>query len=133
MPEAAAHELQRTVDEITGYSRRTRKLVWWLAALGAVALALGVVVTVLAISTSNQAAALSRTTTDLHSAQLSNCALSNSIKARETALWHTLFTLASEGAPGKPSAETQKLTAEFLGDVDNTFTQVNCAKAYPGG
>lgn len=40
MPEAAAHELQKTVDEITGYSRRTRKLFWWLAAIAVVSLAL---------------------------------------------------------------------------------------------
>jgi type II secretory pathway pseudopilin PulG len=140
MPDAAMHKLQQTVDEIVGYRRRTRKLVVGLLAVTAVSLALAVVVSILYVSSLDQAAALRtqtaalRTqTAALHSAQLANCAVSNGIKAKETALWHTLFTLSELDATSKPSAKTLRLTALFLHDVDTTFPQLNCAKAYSGG
>jgi hypothetical protein len=136
MPEAAAHELQRMVDEIVGYRQRTRWLRWGTTALAVVSLALGVTVGILVIGYGNQASTLSQQQTALHRAQLANCGVANGIRAKETALWHTLFALsaANNSATGmKESPATQKFLAQFLGAVNSTFKQVNCAKAYPGG
>jgi hypothetical protein len=110
-------------------SRRTRHLAIGLAISIVLDVVLTVVVALLTVSALNQSSTL-------HSAQLANCATSNSIKAKELALWHTLFALsaADNSATGaKESPATKKFLAQFLGDVDTTFTQLNCTEAYPGG
>jgi hypothetical protein len=150
MPEEAAHELQRTVDEIVGYSRRTRKLVAnirklviALAVEAVLGVAVTVIVIILLISYRDQGTALRQQTftvqqqaTALHKSQLANCALSNETKAKELTLWHDLFTLSAQNnnASGqKVPASTTKFLEQFLGDVNTTYTPLDCAKIYRAG
>jgi hypothetical protein len=117
MPEDAAHSLQRTVDGITGYRRRTRKLVGWLAAVTAASLLVAGFACFLYIR--------------LHDSNVGNCAAGNVTRAQQKQLWGTLFTLASENTSSPPSAQSRKLTAEFLGDVKATYAPVDCSSRYP--
>jgi hypothetical protein len=150
MPEEAAHQLQQTVDEIVGYSRRTRalvanirRLVIGLAVEAVLCLAVTVIVIILLISyrdqgtaLRNQTAALQQQAAALHKSQLANCALSNETKAKELTLWHDLFTLSAQNnnASGqKVPASTAKFLEQFLGDVNTTYAPLNCAKLYPAG
>jgi hypothetical protein len=117
MPEDAAHNLQRTVDEITGYRKRTRKLVTGLIAVTVVALLV--------------AAGAGYLYVQLHDSQVNNCVIGNQTRAQQEQLWETLFALASKGSTSPPSAQNLKLTAEFLGDVKSTYAPVDCTKRYP--
>lgn len=117
MPSDAASSLQRTVDEITGYSRRTRKLVRGLAAVAAVSVILLAVAGFLYYQ--------------LHGSQVSNCVAGNQTRAQQEQLWDTLFTLAARNTTSPPTAQSLKLTAEFLHDVKATYAPVDCAGRYP--
>jgi hypothetical protein len=110
VPEAAAHKLQDVVDDITGYKRRTRWWRWGTALVAVAAVLLYVRV---------------------HQSQIDNCVAGNQTKVQQAQLWDTLFDLAAKGSTGPPSAQTQKLTAEFLGDVKATYAPVDCAARYP--
>lgn len=135
MPEAAEHELQKMVDEIVGYRKRTRWLRWGTAALAVVSMVLGITVAILFAGQDSQTATLRQQTTALHQDQLANCANANGIRSRERALWNTLFELSAPANTGQPppSAKVAALQREFLHDVDVTFATVNCAKAFPEG
>lgn len=117
MPDAAAHKLQETVDEIVGYRRRTRKLVFGLIA-----------VTVASILAAAFAAYLF---VRLHDSDIGNCVAGNQVRAQQEQLWDTLFVLAAKNTSGPPSAQSRKLTAEFLHDVKTTYAPVDCSVRYP--
>lgn len=117
MAEQAAHNLQQTVDEITGYRKRTRKLVRGLIAVTAVSLLVTALVVYLFIR--------------LHDSDVGNCMASNLTRAQQEQLWNDLFSLSARASTGKPSAKTQQLTSEFLGDVRKTYAPVNCSVRYP--
>lgn len=114
MPEDAAHNLVKTVDEITGYGRRTRALVIRAAVVAVVLFTLSGFLYV-----------------QVHDSQLNNCNAGNVSRTQQKQLWETLFALASKGSASPPSAESRKLTAEFLGDVKATYVPVDCAARYP--
>lgn len=117
MPEDAAHSLQRTVDEITGYRRRTRKLVRGLIAVTAVSVLLALASAYLYVHQ--------------HDSNVGNCSAGNVTRTQQEKLWDTLFALASKGRTGPPSAQTRQLTAEFLGDVRATYRPVDCGRRFP--
>lgn len=143
MPESAKSELQRTVDEITGYTERTRGmvhrqqlLVRIVAAVAVVALALGVVVILLFIGSQDQSAtirqeqtALRQEQTALHESQLKNCGLSNTTKAKEQALWNELVTL-SVASSGRLTSGQKSVVQAFERDVTTTFAPLDCEKLY---
>lgn len=110
----AAHSLQRTVDEITGYGRRTRKLVIRAAA---VAVVLFILFGFLYFR--------------LHQSQLDNCAAGNQTRMKQEQLWNTVFTLSAQSSSTPQTAQTRKLTAVFLHAVQVTYAPVNCAARYP--
>jgi hypothetical protein len=117
MPEAAAHNLQRTVDEITGYRKRTRKLVGGLIAVTVVSALVAAAAAYLYIR--------------LHDSNVNNCVAGNQTRTQQEQLWVTLFTLAAKGSPGPPTAKSRNLTAVFLHDVQVTYAPVDCASRYP--
>jgi hypothetical protein len=118
MSEAASHNLQRTVDEITGYRKRTRKLVIGLIAVTVVAVVLAVAAVYLYIRQ--------------HDSNVGNCVAGNQTRIQQEQLWNTLFTLASKNTSGTPpTAKTVQLTKEFLGDVKKTYAPVDCGARYP--
>jgi hypothetical protein len=117
MPETAAHSLQRTVDEITGYRKRTRKLVGGLIAVTVTAVLLGLASGYLYIRQ--------------HDSNVNNCVAGNLTRVQQEQLWDTLFALAAKGSPGPPSAQSRKLTSVFLHDVTTTYAPVNCSTRYP--
>lgn len=117
MPDAAAHKLQETVDEIVGYRKRTRKLVVGLVA-----------VTVASLLAAGFAAYLF---VRLHDSDIGNCFASNQVRAQQKQLWDTLFALAAKNSSGPPSAQSERLTAEFLHDVATTYAPVDCIVRYP--
>jgi hypothetical protein len=117
MAEAAAHRLQETVDEITGYRKRTKKLVLGLAAALVVAILVAVGCGYLFIR--------------LHDSDVGNCTAGNQTRAQQLQLWDDLFALSAQDATSKPTAKTQRLTGEFLDDVKETYAPVNCSTRYP--
>lgn len=114
MSEAAAHNLQRTVDEITGYRARTRKLVISLIAVTAVAVLV--------------AAGCAYLFFRLHDSQLGNCAAGNMTRAQQGKLW---FTFISVVAGAHPTLVVRRAEDLILGDVTVTYAPVNCAARYP--
>lgn len=117
MPDAAAHQLQKTVDEITGYRKRTRKLVIGLAAVTVIAVLVAVAAGYLFIR--------------LHDSQVGNCVVGNQTRGQELQLWDTLFALSERAAASKPSAKTVALTNEFLRDVKTTYAPIDCSTRFP--
>jgi hypothetical protein len=117
VPDAAAHKLQETVDQITGYRKRTRKLVVGLVTVTAVS----VVVAALAVYLFFR----------VHDSDIGNCTAGNQTRAQQLQLWNDLFALSAQDAAGKPTAKTERLTGEFLGDVRKTYAPVNCSVRYP--
>lgn len=121
VPDAAAHELQKTIDHMTGYSKRTRRLVRALAVVFAAVVVLVGVVFWLSIDAHNEAATL-------HQDQLNNCAASNAIRMKDRDLW-TTFIVLLEGP--HPDAQVKAVASHFLSEVTTTFATVNCERAYP--
>lgn len=117
MSEATSHSLQQTVDEITGYRRRTRKLVGGLVAVTAVSILVAAFACYLYIR--------------LHDSNVNNCVAGNQTRAQQVQLWNTLFTLAAKNSSSPPTAQSRELTSEFLHAVKVTFTPVNCSTRYP--
>lgn len=118
MSEAAAHSLQKTVDEITGYRKRTRKLVRGLIAVTAVSVLLAAAAAYLYIRQ--------------HDSNVNNCLAGNQTRIQQEQLWNTLFALASKNTGGTPpTAKTVQLTQEFLHDVKKTYAPVDCSARYP--
>lgn len=117
MPDAAAHKLQETVDQITGYRKRTRKLVIGLTAVTTVSILVAVLAGYLFIR--------------LHDSDVGNCLASNQTRAQQQQLWNDLFALSAKNATVKPTAKTVQLTNEFLGDVRRTYAPVDCSVRYP--
>lgn len=115
MADDARSSLQRTVDEITGYSRRTRKIIWGLVISIVLDVALTVVIGFLTAS------ALHANST-LHESQLNACALTNQSRAENLGLWDYLFHLA-----GGAKTPADKL---LLARVDKTFAPEDCAAIY---
>jgi hypothetical protein len=117
MPEDAAHNLQRTVDEITGYRKRTRKMVIGLIAVTAVSLLVAAFAVYLYIR--------------LHDSQVGNCIAGNQTRVEQEQLWDTLFALAAKNDSRSQTAQSRKLTAVFLHDVQVTYAPVDCTARYP--
>jgi hypothetical protein len=117
MPDAAAHKLQETVDQITWYRRRTRKLVVGLIAVTAVSILVAALAVYLFFR--------------VHDSDVGNCAAGNQTRAQQLQLWNDLFVLSAEDATARPTAKTQRLVGEFLGDVKKTYAPVDCSKRYP--
>lgn len=117
MPDAAAHKLQETVDQITGYRKRTRKLVVGLIAVTAVSIAVAALAVYLFFR--------------VHDSDIGNCLASNQTRAQQLQLWNDLFTLSAKNATSKPTAKTEQLAREFLGDVRRTYAPVDCSVRYP--
>lgn len=111
MPEAAAHNLQKTVDEITGYSRRTRKLVIRAAVVAIILFILSGFLYV-----------------RVHQSQIDNCTASNQTRMQSQQLWNTFITVV---AGNHPSLVVSQAEAKILGDVAATYAPVNCAARYP--
>lgn len=117
MSEATSHSLQQTVDEITGYRRRTRKLVGGLVAVTAVSLLVAALACYLYVR--------------LHDSQVGNCAAGNQTRMQQEQLWNTLFALAAKNSTSPQNAQSRELTTEFLRDVKKTYAPVNCSTRYP--
>jgi hypothetical protein len=117
MPEAAAHKLQETVDEITGYSERTRKLVWGLSAVTAACVLLVVLVALLYIRQ--------------HQNQLSNCQSGNQTKAQQAKFWGEVLDLSVKNSKAPPTPQEQRVLAVFLHDVAVTYAPLDCDARYP--
>lgn len=113
MAEAASHKLQETVAEIVGIKR----LVRWVLAVSIACVLLVALAGYLYFQ--------------LHDSQVSNCENGNQTRGQQEQLWDTLFALSAEDETSKPSAQTQKLLNEFLGDVKETYAPVDCAARYP--
>lgn len=139
--------LQQTVDDMTGYSRRTRKIIWGLA----VSIALDVVLTVVLGLTAFQAhdaassntqlvqkvnaqqAALHMQQVALHAAQLSACANGNVFRVNQTTIWRDFIGIVAKPAAGESAAQVAKadaLAAGFLTHVSQVNHPVNCVKLY---
>jgi hypothetical protein len=114
MPEAAAHALQRTVDEITGYRKRTRKLVAGLIAVTVIAVLVAVGCGWLFIRQ--------------HDSQVGNCADNNQTRAQQKGLWIDFISII---APPHPTAAVRKAEDLILRDVTATYTPVDCSGRYP--
>lgn len=117
MAEAASHKLQETVDEITGYRKRTGRLVRGLMAVTVVSVLLAAAAVYLFVR--------------LHDSDLGNCTAGNQVRAQQQQLWYDLFTLSAQDGNSRPTAKTRQLTSEFLGDVRMTYQPVNCTTRYP--
>ncbi len=117
MPDAAAHKLQETVDQITGYRKRTRKLVIGLTAVTAVSIAVAALAVYLFFR--------------VHDSDIGNCLASNQTRAQQLQLWNDLFALSAKNPASKPTAKTEQLSREFLADVKRTYTPVDCTARFP--
>jgi hypothetical protein len=114
VPENAAHQLQRTVDEITGYSRRTRKLVLGLAVTTVLGIAIAAFVAFLYVR--------------LHDSQVSACAGGNQTREQQARLWRDVVGLAVGPHPAPAGMAFRQKT---LQDVAKTYAPVDCDRRYP--
>lgn len=119
MPDQAAHQLQKTVDEITGYSRRTRKLIWGLAVSLALDITLSVIIAILSVSALSASSAV-------HRSQLAACAIANQTRVQQIQLWQFVITLSQQ----QPDANKAELRT-FEAYLHKTFGSVDCRKLYP--
>lgn len=117
MPDAAAHKLQETVDQITGYRKRTRKLVTGLIAVTAVSIAVAALAVYLFFR--------------LHASQVDNCTAANQTRVQQEQLWDTVLALSAKNPANKPTAKTEQLSREFQGVVKKTYAPVDCSARYP--
>jgi hypothetical protein len=139
--------LQQTVDDMTGYSRRTRKLIWGLVVSIALDVALTVVLGLTAFqahdaASSNtqlvqkvnaQQATLHVQQVALHAAQLSACANGNVFRVNQTTIWHDFVRILTTPTPSSTKAQVaqaDKLAAQFLAFVGQVNHKVNCVKLY---
>jgi hypothetical protein len=125
--------LQRTVDEITGYSRRTRRLIWGLIATTVLDIALTVVLGFTVSQANNASTANTQLVKALHTAQLTVCANGNTFRANQTTIWQDFVKIITKPAAGEPAAQIAKantLAAEFLAYVATVNHPVNCTALY---
>lgn len=135
--------LQKTVDEITGYSRRTRKVMWALAASLVLDITLTVVLSIVAFQAHGTADTNSQLVQEvhmqqvaLHAAQLSACAGGNTFRADQNVIWKDfirILTTPTATSTKAQVAKADKLAAQFLAYVSTVNHAVNCAKLYGSG
>ena len=126
MPERAAHELQHTVDEITGYSKRTRKLVFGLVAVSVLVTATAVIAIVVAINSMHQNTAITAQARAIHQAQLNACDIGNQGRTAQIRLWNFVISLSAKSPNSSPAT-----LRTFEAFVTKTFRPVDCRKLYP--
>lgn len=114
MAEAASHKLQETVDEITGYRKRTRKLVIGL-----------ITVTVLSVLA---AAASVYLFIRQHDSDVGNCTAGNTTRVQQAQLWHDVISLAVGPHPVPLALAFEQKTDQ---DVAQTYAQVDCSVRFP--
>jgi hypothetical protein len=122
----ARSSLQKTVDEITGYSKRTRKLMWGLA----VSIILDITLTVVLGFVSADALSANAA---LHSSQLVSCANGNIFRTDQDTIWRDFIGLIAKPSAGEPAAQvarTDKLAASFLTYVTRVNHAINCTALY---
>lgn len=120
MPDATAHKLQETVDEIVGYRKRTRKLVRGMLAVTVVSITVAALAVYLFFR--------------VHDSDIGNCLAGNQTRGQQELLWENLFALSAANNAAshqKPPPSTAKFLAEFLHDVKTTYAQVDCSTRYP--
>ena len=129
MPHEAKSELQKTVDEITGYKVRTRRILIVLAAAVLLDIALTVAVIALGSGVRSQTRQNRQLITEIHASQVNACQLGNKTGTAQAFLWETALTLAFSKAPANVRAQ-EKLIIPY---VQRTFTPVDCTRLYHGG
>jgi hypothetical protein len=117
MPEQAAHKLQETVDQITGYSRRTRRLVRGLVAVTVACVVLVVFVAFLYVR--------------LHENQVSNCQAGNQAKVQQVRFWGEVLSLSARSSKTPPTPQEESTLKVVLHDVAVTYAPADCAARYP--
>lgn len=115
MPEPIVQsELRKTVDEITGYRKRTRKLVIGLVVVTAVSVAV--------------ACGCGYLFFRLHDSQVGNCVSGNMTRAQQGQLWVTFIGVV---AGSHPTLVVRKAETLILRDVAATYAPVDCSDRYP--
>lgn len=114
MSEGAAHALQRTVDEITGYRKRTGKLVKGLIAVTVVSILVAALAVYLFFR--------------VHDSDVGNCAASNQVRAQQLQLWQNVLSLA---VGPHPTAAGLGFEGKTMADVREAFAPVDCSARYP--
>lgn len=128
MPEAAKSELQRTVDEITGYRKRARRVLIAVAAVAVLALAAAIVAGLAALGNYHENQAQAEQTRAIHQAQLDACTRGNLSRADDQRKWLKFLALAT--GP-HPDAQARAFEAQFIPFLLAADAPVDCAKAYP--
>ena len=121
MPDEAAHKLQETVDEIVGYSRRTRVLVERIRRLARWQI-------VLTVACLLVAAGAGYLYVRLHDDQVGNCQAANQSRMQQEKLWDTFLTLA---AGPHPTPVVRAAELKLLNQGKETYVQVDCNARYP--
>ena len=132
--------LQQTVDEITGYSRRTRKLMWALAGSLVLDITLTVVLSIVAFQAHGTASTnaelvqeLHMQQSALHAAQLEACAGGNTFRADQDVIWGRFIGILTTPTATSTKAEVakaDKIAAQFLAYISQVNHPVNCAELY---
>jgi hypothetical protein len=115
VPEPIAQsELRKTVDKITGYRERTRKLVIGIA--------------VVAVAAVLVAAGCGYLFLRLHDSQVNNCVAGNMTRAQQGQLWVTFIDVV---AGSHPTLVVRRAEDLILRDVAATYAPVDCSDRYP--
>ena len=114
MSEGAAHALQRTVDEITGYRKRTGKLVKGLIAVTVVSILVAALAVYLFFR--------------VHDSDIGNCTAGNQARAQQEQLWQDVLGLA---VGPHPTAAGLEFEGKTLADVREAFAAADCSARYP--
>lgn len=115
----AVQELVEKADELANYGHRNRTMIWLLAFAVVLILAAGIVVN--AVRASN-AADLAR---QVHDTQVATCQQGNATRLQQIQIWDYVLAVP----PAKPpSAQEQKIRADFKAYVHRVFAPRNCSK-----
>jgi hypothetical protein len=101
--------------QVAASNSKTRRLAVGLVVSVGLDVALTIVVTLLTLTSLHQ-------NTELHSSQLSACAIGNATRANERELWAHLIAIDPR--------HIATLDQSFQAYVDKTFANVNCAQVY---
>jgi hypothetical protein len=100
------------------YGRRNRHLIWCLAAVVVLLLTAGVVINFV------QASRASDLAKQVHAAQVSTCQQSNVTRAQQLQIWDYVLAVPQ---PTPPTAEQQKIRADFRAYVHRVFAPRDCS------
>jgi hypothetical protein len=126
-------KITKRLGEVSGYGRRSRRIIVALAVSFSLDIVLTVVLAFTAFTAHSTAASNASLVSGLHTANVMSCHNGNSFRAAQTSIWQEFVGLLTKPAPGESAAQiaaTDKLAAGFLKNVVKVNHPIDCASLY---